>query len=67
MEQPFLVLVDMVLQLVAPEPIALRKTYSYKNSELVDTRTVREFTSTEVVYGVTGTDVTELPEYGVSP
>ncbi len=25
------------------------------------------FTSTEVVYGVTGTDVTELPEYGVSP
>ena len=26
-----------------------------------------EFTSTEVVYGVTGTDVTELPEYGVSP
>jgi len=27
----------------------------------------RPFTSTEVVYGVTGTDVTELPEYGVSP
>ncbi len=27
----------------------------------------RRFTSTEVVYGVTGTDVTELPEYGVSP
>jgi hypothetical protein len=26
-----------------------------------------EFTSTEVVYGVTGTDVTELPECGVSP
>lgn len=26
-----------------------------------------EFTSTEVVYGVTGTEVTELPEYGVSP
>ena len=25
------------------------------------------FTSTEVVYGVTGTDVSELPEYGVSP
>jgi hypothetical protein len=25
------------------------------------------FTSTEVVYGVTGTKVTELPEYGVSP
>jgi hypothetical protein len=25
------------------------------------------FTSTEVVYGVTGTDVTELPECGVSP
>ena len=25
------------------------------------------FTSTEVVYGVTGTDVTVLPEYGVSP
>jgi hypothetical protein len=25
------------------------------------------FTSTEVVYGVTSTDVTELPEYGVSP
>lgn len=25
------------------------------------------FKSTEVVYGVTGTDVTELPEYGVSP
>ena len=25
------------------------------------------FTSTEVVYGVTGTEVTELPEYGVSP
>ena len=25
------------------------------------------FTSTEVVYGVTGTDVTGLPEYGVSP
>ena len=25
------------------------------------------FTSTEVVYGVTGTDVTRLPEYGVSP
>ena len=25
------------------------------------------FTSTEVVYGVTGTDVTALPEYGVSP
>jgi hypothetical protein len=24
------------------------------------------FTSTEVVYGVTGTDVTVLPEYGVS-
>ena len=29
-------------------------------------RTAR-FTSTEVVYGVTGTEVTELPEYGVSP
>ena len=27
----------------------------------------RMFTSTEVVYGVTGTDVTVLPEYGVSP
>jgi len=27
----------------------------------------RLFTSTEVVYGVTGADVTELPEYGVSP
>ena len=26
-----------------------------------------EFTSTEVVYGVTGTGVTGLPEYGVSP
>jgi hypothetical protein len=25
------------------------------------------FTSTEVVYGVTGTGVTELPESGVSP
>jgi hypothetical protein len=25
------------------------------------------FTSTEVVYGVTGTDVSGLPEYGVSP
>jgi hypothetical protein len=25
------------------------------------------FTSTEVVYGVTGTEVTELPEYGVLP
>jgi hypothetical protein len=25
------------------------------------------FTSTEVVYGVAGTDVTVLPEYGVSP
>jgi hypothetical protein len=25
------------------------------------------FTSTEVVYGVTGTDVTGLPECGVSP
>jgi hypothetical protein len=25
------------------------------------------FTSTEVVYGVTGTDVIVLPEYGVSP
>jgi hypothetical protein len=24
------------------------------------------FTSTEVVYGVTGTDVTDMPEYGVS-
>jgi hypothetical protein len=28
---------------------------------------LRRFTSTEVVYGVTGTGVTELPEYGVSP
>jgi len=27
----------------------------------------QRFTSTEVVYGVTGTDVTVLPEYGVSP
>jgi hypothetical protein len=27
----------------------------------------QKFTSTEVVYGVTGTEVTELPEYGVSP
>jgi hypothetical protein len=27
----------------------------------------RAFTSTEVVYGVTGTEVTGLPEYGVSP
>jgi len=26
-----------------------------------------KFTSTEVVYGLTGTEVTELPEYGVSP
>jgi hypothetical protein len=26
-----------------------------------------QFTSTEVVYGVTGTDVTVLPGYGVSP
>jgi hypothetical protein len=25
------------------------------------------FTSTEVVYGVTGIDVTSLPKYGVSP
>ena len=25
------------------------------------------FTSTEVVYGVTGTDVSVLPVYGVSP
>ena len=30
-------------------------------------RPAMRFTSTEVVYGVTGTDVTELPEYGVSP
>jgi hypothetical protein len=30
-------------------------------------REVCRFTSTEVVYGVTGTDVTRLPEYGVSP
>ena len=28
---------------------------------------VGEFTSTEVVYGVTGTEVTVLPECGVSP
>ena len=27
----------------------------------------RWFTSTEVVYGVASTDVTVLPEYGVSP
>jgi hypothetical protein len=27
----------------------------------------RPFTSTEVVYGVTGSGVTELSEYGVSP
>ena len=31
------------------------------------TRQDLPFTSTEVVYGVTGTEVTELPEYGVSP
>jgi hypothetical protein len=30
-------------------------------------RRANGFTSTEVVYGVTGTEVTELPEYGVSP
>jgi len=29
--------------------------------------TTGRFTSTEVVYGVTGTDVTVLPEYGVLP
>jgi hypothetical protein len=34
---------------------------------LVRAATRTEFTSTEVVYGVTGTDVTELPECGVSP
>jgi hypothetical protein len=34
---------------------------------LVRAATRTEFTSTEVVYGVTGTDVTVLPEYGVSP
>jgi hypothetical protein len=28
---------------------------------------ITRFTATEVVYGVTGTDVTELPECGVSP
>jgi len=28
---------------------------------------IMQFTSTEVVYEVTGTGVTELPEYGVSP
>ena len=32
-----------------------------------DAGLTQEFTSTEVVYGVTGTDVTELPECGVSP
>jgi hypothetical protein len=31
------------------------------------TRFDGSFTSTEVVYGVTGTDVTQLPECGVSP
>jgi hypothetical protein len=31
------------------------------------TARARRFTSTEVVYGLTGTEVTELPEYGVSP
>jgi len=30
-------------------------------------RELAEFTSTEVVYGVTGTSVTGLPEFGVSP
>src|SRR5580693_1827253 len=30
-------------------------------------RVWHRFTSTEVVYGVTGTDVSGLPEYGVSP
>ena len=30
-------------------------------------REIARVTSTEVVYGVTGTDVPELPEYGVLP
>ena len=33
----------------------------------LDRTLAEQFTSTEVVYGVTGTEVTELPEYGVSP
>ena len=38
-----------------------------REAKAVKGKTKKEFTSTEVVYGVTGTEVTELPEYGVSP
>jgi hypothetical protein len=35
--------------------------------EIISALDAIAFTSTEVVYGVTGTDVTVLPDYGVSP
>jgi len=59
---------------VLPLPQLLRWDAAYAElwvgavrREVLDRMLIFAFTSTEVVYGVTGTGVTELPEYGVSP
>jgi hypothetical protein len=38
-----------------------------RGSNVLVTWSAQPFTSAEVGYGVTGTSVTELPEYGVLP
>jgi hypothetical protein len=48
--------IGLILQLVHTEEVDSSQLFRPES-----------FTSTEVVYGVTGTEVTELPEYGVSP
>ena len=52
----------------ADHPETLRSRNNLASAYVMSGRTTKGmFTSTEVVYGVTGTEVTELPEYGVSP
>jgi hypothetical protein len=46
---------------------ALAAIVSQDRPDLSDGKGLPPFTSTEVVYGLTGTDVTVLPGYGVSP
>jgi hypothetical protein len=62
-----LVSLDTLTQRIADAVQALQTTQVPYTSAGKSSWAATMFTSTEVVYGVTGTDVTELPEYGVSP
>ena len=70
MALPLATVVNSVLWSVSRACLSLLITDEQRPRETVKLKRVDHpisFTSTEVVYGVTGTDVTVLPEYGVSP